>query len=632
MPLIRLDKASLHYGTLVLLDSVDFSVTRGNRIGLLGRNGAGKTTLLKVLAGEISLDEGERWIRPGTRIAWLQQSLPEADEQTVYQVVASGLAETGQLLAEYHQLLQTEDLSDMKALSRIQQQLEARDGWRLQQKVETTLSQLRLPGDSHMSELSGGWRRRVALAQALVSEPEILLLDEPTNHLDIPAIHWLEEQLRIFPGALILITHDRRFLQNVANWMAELDRGHLTLWQGSYQGFIRHREQQLSAEERANDLFDKKLAQEETWIRQGIKARRTRNEGRVRSLKSMRDERKQRRERMATADFSIEGGGKSGKIVAELTHIGHRFGELQVIRDFSTIIQRGDRIGIVGSNGAGKSTLVKIMLGELQPTSGECALGSKLEIAYSDQLREHLDPEKNLIDNVCGGQEFIEMGGRRRHAISYLGDFLFSPDRVRMPVKALSGGEQNRAILAKLFSKPANLLVLDEPTNDLDMETLELLEELLLSFTGTVLLVSHDRHFMDNVITSLVVLDGKGGVSEHIGSYSDWEAQGGRLEEPQAETPGKAPEPPADAAELSSERKRKLSYNEQRELGRLPLQIEALEQQQSQLEEKMATPGFYQSGYEEIQSVTQEMSKIQQQLETHYARWDALEMTTDEKI
>ena len=517
MPLLRLDKASLHYGNLVLLDAVDFSISKGNKFGLLGRNGAGKTTLLKVLAGDILPESGERWLRPGIRIAWLRQALPEGDEQTVYDVVASGLAETGRLLAEYHHLLQAENLTNLDALSRVQHQLESVDGWRLQQRVETTISQLQLPADASMAELSGGWRRRVALAQALVSKPDILLLDEPTNHLDIPAILWLEEQLRNFSGALVLITHDRRFLQNVANWMAELDRGHLTQWEGDYQGFLRHLGQQLQAEERANELFDRKLAQEEVWIRQGIKARRTRNEGRVRALKSMREERKQRRERTGVAGFSVEDAGRSGKIVAELEHVSHRFGDKRVIDDFSTIIQRGDRIGIVGANGAGKSTLVKILLGELQPDSGQVALGTKLEIAYSDQLRGQLEPDMNLIDNVCGGQEFIEINGKRRHAISYLGDFLFSPQRVRMPVKALSGGEQNRAILAKLFSKPANLLVLDEPTNDLDIETLELLEEILMGFEGTVILVSHDREFMDNVITSLIALDGNGAVSEHVG-------------------------------------------------------------------------------------------------------------------
>jgi ABC transport system ATP-binding/permease protein len=411
MPLLRLDNAALHYGHLVLLDHVDLGISRGRKIGLLGRNGAGKTTLLKVLAGEIALDSGERWLRPGTRIAWLRQSLPEGDQQTVYDVVASGLAETGRLLARYHHLLQEGETVDMKALSRVQEQLEAQDGWQLQQRVETTISQLELPGDALMAELSGGWRRRVALAQALVSEPDILLLDEPTNHLDIPAIRWLEDQLRSFQGALVLITHDRRFLQNVANWMAELDRGRLTLWQGDYQGFLRHCEQQLLAEERANELFDKKLAEEEVWIRQGIKARRTRNEGRVRALEAMRQERSERRERAGTASFAVEDAGRSGKIVAELEQVSHSFDDRPVIRDFSTMIRRGDRIGIVGANGAGKSTLVKILLGELQPSAGRVRLGSKLEIAYSDQLRGHLDPDKNLIDNVCGGQDFIDIGG-----------------------------------------------------------------------------------------------------------------------------------------------------------------------------------------------------------------------------
>jgi ATP-binding cassette subfamily F protein uup len=601
MPQLRLKTVSLHYGNLVLLDNVDFSISKGDRIGLLGRNGAGKTTLLKLLAGAIAPETGEYWLRPATRIAWLQQTLPEADEQTVYEVVASGLAETGRLLAEYHHLVMAENLTDMGALSRVQQKLEAADGWQLQQRVETTLSQLDLPADTSMAELSGGWRRRVALAQALVSKPDILLLDEPTNHLDIPAIEWLEEQLKNFKGALVLITHDRRFLQNVANQMAELDRGHLTLWQGGYQGFLRHREQQLQAEERAHELFDRKLAQEEVWIRQGIKARRTRNEGRVRALKALRAERSQRRERMGKAGFAVDDAARSGKIVAELEHVGHSFGDNRVIDDFSTVIQRGDRIGIVGANGAGKTTLVKILVGELQPTTGTVSMGTKLEVAYSDQLREQLEPEKNLIDNVCGGQEFIDIGGRRRHAISYLGDFLFSPDRARMPVKALSGGEQNRAVLARLFSKSANLLVLDEPTNDLDIETLELLEEILLGFEGTVLLVSHDRDFMDNVVSSLVVLDGQGGVNEYVGGYSDWEALGGSLSDAQAQAgvSAKATKSVANTRltkkKKTGGKKTKLGYKDQRELASLPAKIEKLEEELSQLAEQMTEPGFYQS-------------------------------------
>jgi len=631
MPLLRLDNASLHYGNLVLLDGVDFKISKGNKIGLLGRNGAGKTTLLRVLAGEIIPETGERWLRPGTRMAWLQQTLPEADEQTVYDVVASGLAETGQLLAEYHHLIQAEDFSEksMNKLARVQQQLEAQDGWRLQQRVETTITQLELPADAQMSELSGGWRRRVALAQALVSKPDILLLDEPTNHLDIPAIRWLEEQLRNFKGALILITHDRRFLQNVANWMAELDRGHLTLWQGSYQGFLRHREQQLLAEERANVLFDKKLAQEEVWIRQGIKARRTRNEGRVRELKALRQERGERRERVGKAGFMVEDAARSGKIVAELEHVSHSFGDNLVIDDFSTVIQRGDRIGIVGANGAGKTTLVKILLGELQPTSGKVSMGTKLEVAYSDQLREHLDPEKNLIDNVCGGADFIEIGGRRRHAISYLGDFLFSPERVRMPVKALSGGEQNRAVLARLFCKSANLLVLDEPTNDLDIETLELLEEILLTFEGTVLLVSHDRDFMDNVITSLVVLDGSGKVQEYVGGYSDWEARGGSLSDAQAgaakKTEKSEPVATSKSDKQAQAKKPKLSYNDQRELGNLPGLIDKLEKQKSELETEMSAPGFYESDFERVQEASEELNVLEGKLELAFERWGELE-------
>ncbi len=627
MPLLRLDSIHLQYGTQVLLDNVSLSITRGEKLGLLGRNGTGKTTLLKVLAGELSADSGERWVRPGIRIARLQQTLPEADQLSVYDVVASGLADAGRLLSEYHKLIQS-DAPDMATLSRVQQQLEAADGWQLQQRVDTTISQLQLPAEATMGELSGGWRRRVALAQALVSQPDLLLLDEPTNHLDIPAIRWLEEQLANFQGALILITHDRRFLQNVANSIAELDRGHLTQLRGDYDSFLRHREQQLEAEERANALFDKKLAQEEVWIRQGIKARRTRNEGRVRALKALRNERQNRRERAGTANFAVETSGQSGKIVAELQHVDKRFGDRQVLKDVSTIIQRGDRVGIVGPNGAGKSTLVKLLLGQLEPDAGKIVFGSKLEIAYSDQLRGELEPQKNLIDNVCGGQDFIEINGKRRHAISYLGDFLFSPERVRTPVKALSGGEQNRAILAKLFSKPANLLVLDEPTNDLDIETLELLEEILLTFDGTVLLVSHDRDFMDNVVTSLLVLEGDGVVSEHAGGYSDWEARGGQLRSERvavgatASAAAPAPQPPAAT---DNTQKRKLSYKLQRELDSMPGVIEKLEQRQQALEATIAKPDFYQQDRAKVQQTLDELAAVQKEMETTFERWAELE-------
>jgi len=630
MPLLRLDKASLHFGTQVLLDEVDLVISRGEKLGLLGRNGTGKTTLLKVLAGELAPDSGERWLRPGVKLARLEQTLPEADELTVFDVVAAGLSRAGELVAEYHRLVHDTTGTDLDSLARVQQQLEDVDGWTLQQRVETIISQLQLPADSKMGELSGGWRRRVALGQALVGDPDILLLDEPTNHLDIPAINWLEEQLRSFRGSLILITHDRRFLQNVANSIAELDRGHLTVWRGDYRGFLQHREQQLLAEERANELFDKKLAQEEVWIRQGIKARRTRNEGRVRALEAMRNERSRRRERQGKADFAVEDAGQSGKIVVELQHVSQAFGGRTIIRDFSTIVQRGDRIGIVGANGAGKSTLVKILLGQLQPDSGVVKRGSKLEVAYSDQLRGQLDPEKNLIDNVCGGQEFIEINGKRRHAISYLGDFLFSPERVRTPVKALSGGEQNRAVLARLFSKPANLLVLDEPTNDLDIETLELLEEILLNFDGTVLLVSHDREFMDNVVTSLLVVEGNGVVSEHAGGYSDWLRRGGRLVEssgaPESETteaPVAATAPAKPVAQ--AQKKRKLSYKDQRELEAMPALIESLEQRQQELEQTMAEPDFYQREHGQVQDVIARLAAVQQEMEAAFERWAELD-------
>ncbi len=630
MPLLRLESLQLHYGTQVLLDHVDLTIRRGERWGLLGRNGTGKTTLLRILAGEQQPDAGERWLRPGVRIARLQQTLPDADDSSVYDVVAEGLAEAGKLLAEYHHLLQDADI-DFDRLARVQQQLEAADGWALQQRVETTITQLQLPQDAKMGELSGGWRRRVALAQALVADPDILLLDEPTNHLDIPAIQWLETQLQQFRGAIVLITHDRRFLQNVATSIAELDRGHLTTWQGSYQGFLNHREQELEAEERANALFDKKLAQEEVWIRQGIKARRTRNEGRVRALEAMRRDRQQRREKVGSANFNIEEASRSGKIVAELEHVSKAFEGREVIRDFSTIIQRGDRVGIVGANGAGKSTLVKLILGQLAPDSGSIKLGTKLQIAYSDQLRGKLEPEQNLIDNICGGQDFIEINGKRRHAISYLGDFLFSPERVRTPVKALSGGEQNRAILARLFSKPANLLVLDEPTNDLDVETLELLEDILLSFDGTVILVSHDRDFMDHVVTQLLILRGDGTVEEQAGGFSDWEARGGRLSDPASrgqQMPASNTEPPpapVAAEPAATPGRRKLSYKEQRELEALPGKIEALEQQQAAFQAQTADPAFYQQNREKVDEVLAELAAVEAALETAIERWTELE-------
>ena len=641
MPLLRLDKASLNFGTHVLLDEVDFEIKRGARIGLLGRNGAGKTTLMKVIEGIMGLDGGERWLRPGVKVAWLEQSLPDADEQTVYDLVADGLAEVGDLLKQYHHLTSNYEDADMAQLERVQSALEAKDGWSLSQKVDTVISQLDLPADKLMKELSGGWRKRVALARALVREPELLLLDEPTNHLDIPAIEWLEKQLQDYHGALMLITHDRSFLQNVANKIVELDRGHLYQFEGTFERFLRYRAEQLAAEETANKLFDKKLAEEEVWIRQGIKARRTRNEGRVRALEAMRKERGERRVQQGKANFQVSSAERSGKIVAELSEITQRFGDKLVINKLSTTVMRGDRIGLVGANGAGKSTLLKILLGQLQPTEGKVKLGTKLEVAYFDQLREHLDLEKNLIDNVCGGQEYIEIGGKRKHAISYLSDFLFTPDRIRTPAKALSGGEQNRAILAKVFSRPANILVLDEPTNDLDIETLELLEDLLLGFDGTVLLVSHDRKFMDNVVTSIMVFEEDSHVHEYVGGYSDWVRQGGNLSDfaaPQAgpakdavaktiggSAPAASAQPAAGLGAPQPAPKKKLSYGEKRALESALKRIDELEAQQAKLEALISNPTFYEGESSQVNETLKEVASVAEALAQAYSDWEALE-------
>lgn len=631
MPLVRLDKVALNFGTHILLDEVDFTLKKGTKIGLLGRNGAGKTTFMKVIAGSMQADSGERWLRPGVEVAWLEQSLPVADEQSVYDMVAGGLAEVGELLKQYHHLIADYENADMGLLERVQGQLEAKQGWSLGQKVDTIITQLQLPADKLMSELSGGWRKRVALARALVREPEFLLLDEPTNHLDVPAIEWLEKQLQDYNGAVLLVTHDRTFLQNVVNKIVEIDRGHLYEFEGTFGKFLEFREQQLASEEKANKLFDKKLAQEEVWIRQGIKARRTRNEGRVRALEALRSERGSRRELQGSANFKLNNTENSGKIVAELEGISHSFGDRPVIKDFSTTVMRGDRIGIVGANGAGKSTLLKILLGKLTAQEGTVKLGSKLEVAYFDQLREHLDMEKNLIDNVSGGSDYIEVNGQNKHVISYLGDFLFAPDRIRTPAKALSGGEQNRAILAKVFSRPANILVLDEPTNDLDIETLELLEDILLKFDGTVLLVSHDRQFMDNVVTSLMVFEGDGKINEYVGGYSDWSRRGGKLfsfEDSEKSSGGSSTKQLEEKPEPKKAQSKKLSYKDQRELEALPAQIEALEASQSELEERMSQPDFYdkqQDGGKSVEETLKQVADVQSQLEQTYNRWEELE-------
>ena len=645
MTLLRLSHAELHFGTQVILDNLDLTIAKGERLGLLGRNGVGKTTLFRVLTGEQPLDDGERWLDPTVKLARLEQELPTEGDTTVFDWVAGGLDEVGELLVAYAELLGAETEADLARMARIQQALDTHDGWSLQNGVETTLSQLGLDGRAKLQELSGGWRRRVALARALVSEPDVLLLDEPTNHLDIPTIIWLEQQLQNFNGAIVLITHDRRFLQAIANRIGELDRGLLRLWESSYRDFLKYRAEQLAAEATANALFDKKLAQEEAWIRQGIKARRTRNEGRVRRLKAMREDRAARRSQVGKASISLGNATLSGKLVAEVKDASIAFDERPIITGVNTIIQRGDRVGIVGRNGAGKTTLIKMLLGDIEPSTGQVKTGTKLQVVYSDQLRGHLDPNGTLIDNICGGQEFIEVDGKKRHAIGYLGDFLFSPDRVRAPTKVLSGGEQNRAILAKLFTQPANLLVLDEPTNDLDIETLELLEEVLLEFSGTVILVSHDRDFMDRVVTSLLVIDEHGNVEEQAGSFSDWEARGGTLlstvDEARSITKAAKQNQQLDHkshqidnnghhlaeqhAAKSAPQKRKLSYKEQRELDELPELIASLEEQQAKLESKTGTANFFNGDPIEVGKTLEQLTQVSESLDNALERLVELE-------
>ena len=628
MSLVRLDKVSLNFGTHIVLDNVDFMLKKGSRIGLLGRNGVGKTTLMKVIAGSVAPDGGERWVRSGVEITWLEQSLPDADEQTVYDMVADGLAEIGALLKEYHKLTVNYEKTKVDQLEKIQSQLEARDGWSISQKVDSVITQLELPANKLMSELSGGWRKRVALARALVRQPECLLLDEPTNHLDIPTIEWLESQLKEYQGALLLVTHDREFLQNVVNGIVELDRGNIYQFDGSFERFLRFREEQLAAEDTANKLFDKKLAEEEVWIRKGIKARRTRNEGRVRALQAMRETRKRRRESLGKAKFKANVSENSGKVVAELTNVSHSFGNKTIIDNFSTTILRGDRIGIVGGNGAGKTTLLKILLNKLSPDEGKVKLGTKMEIAYFDQLREHLDMEKNLVDNVSDGGDFIEINGKSKHVISYLSEFLFTPDRIRTPAKALSGGEQNRAILAKVFSKPANVLVLDEPTNDLDIETLELLEDILIKFEGTILLVSHDRKFMDNVVTSLMVFEANGKINEYVGGYSDWSIKGGKLQKV-GESKAKADKTIGKNLTQENQRKhettKRKSREHDKEIRRIILLIEKLELEQSQLEKILSGPNFYEDSKENIERTLQKFAENKKDLEITYERWEQLD-------
>ena len=622
MPLLRLDNVSLAYGHLPLLAHVDFQIEPGERVCLVGRNGTGKSTMLRAITGAALPDDGEIWRQDTLRIGHLEQEVPADTEQTVFEMVAAGLGELGALLTEYHYVTRQAgagEPSSLKRLAELHARIDALDGWDIGRKVETVLTRLGLPADERLADCSGGIRRQVMLARALVSEPDLLLLDEPTNHLDISAITWLEKFLLAYRGSLIFITHDRTFLKHLATRIIELDRGKLTSFPGDFDAYLRKKEEMLEIEARAAAKFDRKLAEEEAWIRQGIKARRTRNEGRVRALQAMRQKRSLRLDAHGKASFGIDVGGLSGKLVVDLRHVSFRYGDNLIIRDLSTRILRGDRVGIIGPNGSGKSTLLRLILGEMAPTGGQVVMGTRLQVAYFDQQRGRLNPEKTVRENMSEGSDTITVKGRSRHVIGYLKDFLFPPDRIDSPVKALSGGERNRLLLAKIFTRSVNIMVLDEPTNDLDVDTLELLEDLLADYAGTLLLVSHDRTFLDNVVTSTLVFEGEGKVGEYVGGYEDWARQRAAAE--RTEAPKRASAPIEDRRGNGT---RKLSYKEQRELEALPGKIESLEAEQSQYHKLMGDGGFYKQPGDKITAAIGRLEAITRELEECYARWESL--------
>lgn len=645
MSVIRLENVSLAYGLKPLLDDVTLSIEEGDKLCLLGRNGEGKSSLMRLLTKEVEPDSGTIIFDKSLKIGFLQQSLPAADERTVFDVVAEGLEDIGKILSDYHHLLEQPD-HDADKLASLQELIEHKDGWSFQTKISQILKRFGIPESAQMKDLSGGWRRRVLLAKALINEPDLLLLDEPTNHLDINTIKWIEQRLKEFKGAVLFVSHDRAFIKALASKLIELDRGNITAFNGTYEKYLEEKQKLLEDEARQNALFDKKLSEEETWIRQGIKARRTRNEGRVRALKALREERKQRIERQGSASISIDSANQSGKRVVEATDIVHRYDGRTVIKDFSITIQRGDRIGLIGSNGAGKTTLLRILLGQLEPVSGQVKLGTKLEVAYFDQLRAALDLEKTVYENVADGHDFVELNGGQRHVISYLNDFLFTAERARTPVKALSGGETNRLLLAKLLAQPANLIVMDEPTNDLDVDTLELLEEKLTEYKGTLLITSHDRDFLDNVVTSTLVFAGKGAVKEYVGGYYDWVRQtGGEMPdesifdapdaevkdidalagEPEPEGANQAQPVSTGSEAVKSSAKKKLSYKFKLELEELPKKIEALEEELESLQSTISDPAFYEKDRDEIEQVTVRLADVEAELERAMDRWLELE-------
>ena len=637
MPLLQLSQISLAYGHVPLLDHVDLVVEPGERIGLIGRNGTGKSSLLKLIDGAAAADDGKIWRAPALKLASVPQEPLFQPGLSVFEAVAEGLGEGTQLLIDYHAVAHamTEahdagapaDPALMERLHELQEALDASDGWSLEHKVANTLSRLQLDADRLVSDLSGGLKKRVALARALVLAPDLLLLDEPTNHLDVAAIEWLEQMLQSYSGSVLLVTHDRRFLDNVATRIIELDRGHLASYAGNFSAYQQEKAAALETEAVHSRKFDKFLAQEEVWIRQGIQARRTRNEGRVRRLEALRLERSARRERVGKVALAVDEGERSGKLVVELRKAGKRYGDNPVVQDFSCRILRGDKVGLIGPNGSGKTTLLKLILGAIQPDEGQVRLGTKLDFAYFDQFRAVLDEEATLADTISVGGDFVEINGARKHVISYLGDFLFPPERARAPVKSLSGGERNRLLLARLFSRPANVLVLDEPTNDLDIETLELLEELLQDYSGTLFLVSHDRAFLDNVVTQTIASEGGGVWKEYAGGYTDWQrvktsakpvtglARRGQKSDGRARkaTPGPAPA------------KAGLSFKEEREVIELQMKIDSLETEQKQITAALADAALYRDQPEQVRRLNLRFAAIEAELATALARWEQLE-------
>ncbi len=630
MPYITLDNACLAFGHHALLDHAAFQLDAGERVGLIGRNGAGKSSLLKAIAGTTKLDDGTVWRAPNVRVVYVPQEPELNATHTVFEAVAEGLGNLQQILVDYHQVTHDMGMPDadidalMTKMQHLQHDLDVQNGWAAQSRVEAVLSRLNLDADALISTLSGGWRKRVALGRALVAEPEVLLLDEPTNHLDLSAIEWLEDLLLGFNGSVLFITHDRRFLDKLATRITELDRGNLTDFTGNFSAYQVKKEELLAVEETHAAKFDKVLAQEEVWIRQGIKARRTRNEGRVRRLEALRLERAARRDRQGNVKLNIDTGERSGKLIAELENVSKAYGDKVLIENFSTRILRGDKIGLLGPNGIGKTTLLKLILGDIEPDSGKIERGSKQSVAYFDQMREQLNEEATLADTISPGSDFVEIGNERKHVISYLEDFLFPPQRSRSPVKSLSGGERNRLLLARLFARPANILVLDEPTNDLDIDTLELLENLLQDFNGTLFLVSHDRAFLENTVTQVIAFEGNGVLTEFGGGYDDWQRYTTQREtEKFAQAKVLASKPAVKEAPTKAAVS-KLSFKEQKELGALPQAVEKLESEQASLNETLVKPETY-TNAELIKTLQARLSEVETEIEIKLSRWDTLE-------